>query len=67
MIFFTLVKKAKLLNNRIPVILMGYYNVILHFGINEFVNKCKVSGVDGLIIVDLQPEEDSELITELKK
>ena len=64
---FTLVKKAKLLNNRIPVILMGYYNVILHFGINEFVNKCKVSGVDGLIIVDLQPEEDSELITELKK
>ena len=64
---FTLVKKAKSINNRIPIILMGYYNVVLHFGINEFVNNCKVNGVDGLIIVDLQPEEDLELINKLKK
>ena len=46
---------------------MGYYNVILHYGIKEFVKQCIINGVDGLIIVDLQPEEDEELIIELKK
>ena len=64
---FSLVKKAKNLNNTLPIILMGYYNVILHYGIKKFVNKCVTDGVDGLIIVDLQPEEDEELIIELKK
>ena len=48
-------------NEDIPIILMGYYNVIFHFGIKNFVNKCVESGIDGLIIVDLQPEEDSDL------
>ena len=46
---------------------MGYYNLILHFGINNFVKNCVKSGVDGLIIVDFQPEEDDDLINELKK
>ena len=46
---------------------MGYYNLILYFGIEKFVKKCKENGVDGLIIVDLQPEEDEDLINELKK
>ena len=41
---------------------MGYYNVILHYGIQKFVNACEKNGVDGLIIVDLQPEEDHELL-----
>ena len=50
----------------IPIILMGYYNVIFHFGIKNFVNKCVESGIDGLIIVDLQPEEDSDLYDKLK-
>ena len=44
---------------------MGYYNLILYYGIEQFVKKCKENGVDGLIIVDLQPEEDSDLINEL--
>jgi len=50
-----------------PIILMGYYNLIYHYGINNFVKKCKESNVDGLIIVDLQPEEDPDLMVELKK
>ena len=40
--------------------------MILYFGIKQFVKRCKESGVDGLIIVDLQPEEDEDLINELK-
>ena len=49
-------------NNDIPLILMGYYNVIFQYGIKKFVNDCEKNGVDGLIIVDLQPEEDPELL-----
>ncbi len=64
---FKLVLNAKSLNSKLPIILMGYYNVILHYGIKEFVKNCKNYGVDGLIIVDLQPEEDEDLIIELKK
>tara|TARA_B100000029_G_scaffold227828_1_gene225635 strand:- start:9464 stop:10258 length:795 start_codon:yes stop_codon:yes gene_type:complete len=59
---FSICKKFRNLNNSIPLILMGYYNVILNYGIKNFVNSCKINGVDGLIIVDLQPEEDEELL-----
>ena len=64
---FKLTTYAKKINSKLPIILMGYYNLILHFGIKEFVNNCVDFGVDGLIIVDLQPEEDNELIKELNK
>ena len=40
---------------------MGYYNSIFNMGIKKFTAKCANSGVDGLIIVDLQPEEDADL------
>ena len=63
---FSIIKKIRIKNNSIPIILMGYYNVILHFGIKDFVKQCSISGVDGLIIVDLQPEEDSELYESMK-
>ena len=53
-------------NLSIPIVLMGYYNVILHYGIKNFVDKINSIGVDGLIIVDLQPEEDRELYDNLK-
>ena len=62
---FSLALKAKKIKSDLPIILMGYYNLILHFGIKQFVKKCKENGVDGLIIVDLQPEEDKDLINEL--
>ncbi len=63
---FDISKSLRKKNNNIPIILMGYYNVILHYGIKKFVKKCSDSGVDGLIIVDLQPEEDSDLYNEIK-
>ena len=44
-----------------PIILMGYYNPIYRYGAERFVHDCTSCGVDGLIIVDLPPEEDSEL------
>ena len=44
-----------------PLILMGYYNPIYSYGVERFVADAKVAGVDGLIIVDLPPEEDAEL------
>ena len=44
-----------------PVVLMGYYNPIYAFGVEAFLAEVKRAGVDGLIIVDLPPEEDEEL------
>jgi tryptophan synthase alpha chain len=44
-----------------PVILMGYYNPIYIYGVERFLVDAKVAGVDGLIVVDLPPEEDDEL------
>ena len=44
-----------------PVVLMGYYNPIFSFGVERFLAAAKEAGVDGLIIVDLPPEEDEEL------
>jgi len=44
-----------------PVILMGYYNPIYHHGVDEFLADALEAGVDGLIVVDLPPEEDEEL------
>ena len=64
---FELVKKIRIINNEIPVILMGYYNSIFNIGIEEFTSKCVQFGVDGLIIVDLQPEEDADLYVKTKE
>ena len=58
---FEIVKKVRKINDEIPIILMGYYNSIFNLGIKNFISKCEDAGVDGLIVVDLQPEEDSEL------
>jgi len=44
-----------------PIVLMGYYNPIYIFGVDKFLAASKDAGVDGLIIVDLPPEEDEEL------
>jgi len=44
-----------------PVILMGYYNPIYSFGVDAFIAAALAAGVDGLIVVDLPPEEDAEL------
>ena len=44
-----------------PLLLMGYYNPIHSYGVDEFVSDALSAGVDGLIVVDLPPEEDAEL------
>ncbi|MBY5972384.1 tryptophan synthase subunit alpha [Pseudooceanicola marinus] len=44
-----------------PIVLMGYYNPIYSRGVDTFLDEAKAAGIDGLIIVDLPPEEDDEL------
>lgn len=44
-----------------PLVLMGYYNPIYAYGVERFLADAKTAGVDGLIVVDLPPEEDQEL------
>lgn len=44
-----------------PIVLMGYYNPIYIYGVDKFLVDAKEAGVDGLIVVDLPPEEDEEL------
>ncbi|MEM1065756.1 MAG: tryptophan synthase subunit alpha [Pseudomonadota bacterium] len=48
-------------DNTTPIVLMGYYNPIYSRGVDVFLADAKEAGIDGLIIVDLPPEEDSEL------
>ena len=57
---FKLVKEIRKINNVIPIILMGYYNPIHYYGNLKFIKKAVLSGIDGLIIVDLPMEEDEE-------
>ena len=48
-------------NDQTPIVLMGYYNPVYIYGVDAFIHDAKQVGVDGLIIVDLPPEEDDEL------
>lgn len=48
-------------DNATPIVLMGYYNPIYIYGVDKFLGDAKSAGIDGLIIVDLPPEEDDEL------
>jgi tryptophan synthase alpha chain len=48
-------------DNDTPIVLMGYYNPIYIYGVDKFLVDAKAAGVDGLIVVDLPPEEDDEL------
>ncbi len=48
-------------DNATPIILMGYYNPIYIHGVDKFLSDAKTAGVDGLILVDMPPEEDDEL------
>ncbi len=64
---FQIVKKFKKKNPAKPLILMGYYNVIYQSGENNFLKDCSLSGVDGLIIVDLPYPENHEFAKKCKK
>jgi tryptophan synthase len=56
-----MIKKARAMGLTIPVVLMGYYNPFLQFGIENLCAKTAEAGGDGFIIVDLPPEEAAEL------
>ena len=50
-----------------PIVLMGYYNPIYSHGVLKFLDEAKSAGIDGMIIVDLPPEEDDELCIPAQK
>ena len=50
-----------------PIVMMGYYNPIFSRGVDNFLADAKIAGIDGLIVVDLPPEEDDELCIPAQK
>jgi tryptophan synthase alpha chain len=57
----SLVREFRRGDDATPIVLMGYYNPIYIYGVEKFLTDAKIAGVDGLIVVDLPPEEDGEL------
>jgi tryptophan synthase alpha chain len=57
----SLVREFRRTDDATPIVLMGYYNPIYIYGVDQFLLDAKAAGVDGLIVVDLPPEEDNEL------
>ena len=64
---FQIVKNFKKINPLKPIILMGYYNIIYQNGENNFLQNCKFSKVDGLIVVDLPWPENKKFSLKCKK
>jgi tryptophan synthase alpha chain len=56
-----MVRRFRAGNDTTPIVLMGYYNPIYSRGVDRFLADASAAGVDGLIVVDLPPEEDREL------
>jgi tryptophan synthase alpha chain len=56
-----LVRELRRADNTTPIVLMGYYNPIYRYGAESFAHDAVTAGVDGVIVVDLPPEEDLEL------
>ena len=57
----TLVRELRRADDATPIVLMGYYNPIYRYGAERFAQDAMEAGVDGVIVVDLPPEEDAEL------
>ena len=64
---FSIVKNFKKIKKNKPIILMGYYNMIYQYNENKFLDKCKKSKVDGLIVVDLPYPENKNFASKCKK
>lgn len=63
----SMVEKARTIGLTVPVVLMGYYNPFLQFGIDKLCQETAKAGADGFIIVDLPPEEAIDLSNECQK
>ena len=62
-----IVRELRAQDTTTPVVLMGYYNPIYNRGVDQFLIDAKEAGVDGLLVVDLPPEEDTELCIPAQK
>ncbi len=60
-------RELRKIDDTTPIVMMGYYNPIYSRGVDIFLKDAKAAGVDGLIIVDLPPEEDEELCIPAQK
>lgn len=56
-----MVREFRAGNSDTPLVLMGYFNPIHHYGVPRFIEEAKAAGVDGLIVVDLPPEHNEDL------
>ena len=56
-----MVREFRADNSDTPLVLMGYFNPIHHYGVPRFIEEAKAAGVDGLIVVDLPPEHNEDL------
>jgi len=56
-----MIRSFRAIDDATPIVLMGYYNPIYIYGVDRFLTDAKAAGIDGLIVVDLPPEEDDEL------
>jgi tryptophan synthase alpha chain len=56
-----MVRAFRAVNTTTPIVMMGYYNPIYSRGVDRFLTDAVAAGIDGLIVVDLPPEEDAEL------
>ena len=64
---FSIAKTFKSIRKNKPIILMGYYNMIYQFNENKFLEKCKKSKIDGLIVVDLPHPENKDFSLKCKR
>jgi tryptophan synthase alpha chain len=62
-----IVRRFRETDDTTPIVMMGYYNPIYSRGVGRFLDQAKAAGIDGLIIVDLPPEEDDELCIPAQK
>ena len=64
---FSIAKTFKSIRKNKPIILMGYYNMIYQYNENKFLDKCKKSKIDGLIVVDLPHPENKDFSLKCKR
>ncbi len=62
-----MIERFRIKDKETPIVLMGYFNPILQFGVKSFINRCEEVGVDGLIVVDLPIEHSDEICIPAQK